>query len=590
MKACASVGARLETGAMDAAAPVVLVEGVFEPRLSVAALHVRGPLDEREATLHALEPAGAGARTDAWAHREAVVALPHRLSDETQRWSVLARGVLTDRRRTRAAGIDEDRWVVRDRWTRALAAAPTVWWASRDGALQPLAHGVLEPGGEGNRSARRFDIHGERVHVLQAEGLSWSVGDALAMLSALGRLGLSVSLLPHELRAAPLLARVDLSRPVGEALRRVVEPYGLVVRRELWRAGHTVVERRQVRASHHGRRIRLRWGQREGSLAEVLRIDHAAVLDAAQRWEAHASGWQIEATFALVGGWDPALEGADDSEYARGQSSDFARYANVYRHWALNEDGRYSASPYERGDPFDLAAFFSDSRVRSQALRFLPCVTLDDAGRARPPVVEVSADGGATWSQYGGRAVIAMDRAAVRLDDDVLPSAFLQAAKSGTARVRVTATLQNPQPVRRTRWRGNAFAGARPPRVLPVGDAFGFRRVAGESVHRPAVEAGELATRSVDDTRSLEVWLVRRMDEAARRAGASLQGRGRVDLAGTWPWLRVGDRLVEAGGATRGPTGEAEAIARRGVVIDGMELHFGVSAHAGPRTVAHVRF
>ncbi len=468
-----------------------------------------------------------------------------------------------------------------------MAAA---WWADHHDTLVSMEQGTLVPGPNGNRSSRMYDIHGASVYVPQLDGEPWSVGDALAMISAFAQLHLSLHLLPHTLKQAALLETVDLSRPLGEILRRVLDPYGLIVRRELWLDGHAVVEHRQVRSQHHGRPIRLRWAQLDQPLSDVLRIEHDAPVDAAQRWIAQASGWQMESTFDLVGGWDPALEGEADSAYDRTQSSDFAKYANVYRYWVLNEDGQFTASPYSRGEPFDLAAFFEDSRVRAQPLMFHACVTLDDAGEPRPAMVEISTDDGATWSQYPGEVEISTDRAAVYLNDSALPASFLAAAKSSTAKLRVTASLYSPQPMRVMRWRGNAFAGERPPRVLKVDHAFAFRRIAADSVNYSDVRAGTLASREVDQTQNLSQWLVARMDKAQWQPDAALEGRGRVELAGAWPWMHTGDHLIEAGGPMLSAKNRAQAIAQGGAVVTTLQLDFGVDGGGGPRTIAQVRF
>ncbi|MFW6059385.1 MAG: hypothetical protein ACODAQ_04345 [Phycisphaeraceae bacterium] len=591
MKACASLGGHTGTGALPANEPLVFVDGALEPRLRVASLTVEGPLNERRLVLASAAAVEDGTLAALWAHRDVLVAMPYRLVDDQQRWSVLARGEMQRAMRHRAAGLEQQQWELHDQWTRALAQpVDHVWWATHEGALTSLDCGTLLPGPGGNRSPQTFDIHGRKVHVPQVRGERWTVGSALATISALGELRLSLHLLPRLLREATLLHAVDLAQPVGDVLRQVVEPYGLIVQRTIRREGRTVTEDRHVRALQHGRPVRLRWAEIARPLADALRIDLAAPLDAAQRWIVEASGWQIESTFELVGGWNPALEGEADAAYDRTQSNDFARYANVYRHWVLNEDGRFSAAPYNRGAPFNLAAFFGDSGVRAQPLPFRSCVTLDDTGEPRLPVVEISTDSGQSWSQYPGRAVVQRDRAAVYLDDDALPGTFLTALQSGSARLRVTASLRSPQPVRRVRWRGNPFAGRRTARVLKVGEAFQFRRIDVGSMHHGDVQSGALATRAIDQRQALDAWLVERLREAEQRAEAALEGRGRIELAGAWPWLRIGDRLIEASAPRRDATGGAEAVTRRGAVVTSLHVRFPVTEQSGPRTTVHVHF
>ena len=591
MKAAASLANGAQSGALETTTPVVFVDGTPVDELTIESLELDAPLDTRQARLSLLRDAGQSGALHRWAHRSAFVATPHRLIDDECRWSALVRGTLRAYSAREAAGVHADHLTLDDDWAvRMRQAVDTVWWANRDEALLPLEEGVMQAGPSGNRSATRFQINGRSVHVPASTGESWRVGDVLETIDAFGALDLSLALIPADVWRAPLLQTVDLGASIGAALRAVLEPYGLFIRRDLTRDGHTIIERRHVRPMACGRPIRMRWADLDRPLSDALRIDHDAPFDAARQWIAIASGWRIESTFELVAGWDPALAGATDSEYDRTQSSDFAKYANVYRQWVLNEDGRFSEAPYLRGAAFDLAAFFGDSRVRPQPLPFQDCVTLDDAGTARRPVVQVSTDAGASWSQYPGRVNVRSDRAAVVLMDDALPSGFLAAAQNGEARVRVTATLTNPQPVRSRRWQGNAFAGRGAPRVLRVDDAFQFRRVSEQSIHFTDVRDGVLAARQIDQRRELDAWLVDQLQTAQRRGGAALEGRGRVDLSGAWPWLRLGDRLLEANGEGATARDRAQAVAQRGAVIDALHIRFGVESRRGPRTTAHVRF
>lgn len=397
----------------------------------------------------------------------------------------------------------------------------------------------------------------------QRGGAVWTVGAAVESLLAMAGLDAEVTL-PAEASAERLLRPIDLRWPLRRALGELLEAQGLVMRRELSREAGQVAEHRCVQPASRGALVRLAWADESRPLGEVLRIESHRPIEAAERWVARAAGWRIESTFALVPGWDPALEGLEDGAYHRGSAS-FAERAAVYRVWALNEDGRYTAPPFLRGPAFDLATFFG-ADVPGQPLRFLPCLTLDDAGVPRPPIVEVSLDGGATWSGYGGIASVREEIAAVSLDDAALPPAFLTAAKAGDARVRVTASLRSPLPVEVARWRGNPFAGAGDPRVLQVGDAFGFRRVAETSVHHHAVLAGSLRADEADDGAALSQWLAARVAAAHDAGAAGGDGRAALELAGPWLSLRPGDRLVDAGGPGIDPAGRAEAIARRGAV------------------------
>ncbi|MEX0886048.1 MAG: DUF5309 family protein [Phycisphaeraceae bacterium] len=572
-------------GAVMGAEPVVLVEGVPEPGLRVSAVSMTGPTDLRQAWIELADAAG-DASVARWSGREAMVGLPQRLVDGSVRWVVLAAGVLAAAQRREAAGQRHDELTLEDAWTRQLASpVAAIWWAGAEGALRREHAGTLEPGPGGNRSAARFEIGGERVHLPAGEGGGggvWTLGDALESVSALADLGLELSLLPTVLEAAPLTARVNLARPVGDVLTALLASYGLIVRREMSREGATLIERRVVRPLGHGRCVRLSRGGGGRRLSDLLRVDIESPARAAEAWVAQGAGWQIESTFELVGGWSPALEGEADAAYDRQQSDDFATYRNVYRQWVLNEDGGFSGLPYER-ERIDLGVFYGRDDLRAQALPFERCVTRDDAGQAREPVVEVSTNAGANWSQYPGQAAVLGDRAGVYLSDDALPAAFLDAAKAGTARVRVTASLTCPRPVERVRWRGNPFAGGVARRELDVRQAYHFRRVDAGSIHHDAVRASELAADEVDQGAAMERWLVDRMREADVGA-TEPTGRGRLTLGGSWAMLRVGDRLIEPG--------EAATVEELALSVWSLRCEFaaGSGSRSGPVTRVEVRF
>jgi hypothetical protein len=196
------------------------------------------------------------------------------------------------------------------------------------------------------------------------------------------------------------------------------------------------------------------------------------------RFIAEAAGPVVESTFALVGGWDAADEALADGEYSKSGSSDFEAVANVFRLWVLNEDGAFTAEPFDRGPAFDLTTLFDDGRaIEPQPLRFGHALSQDAAGRSVGVVVEMSIDGGASWSRYPGTASVLSDRAGVYLADDALPAGFLAAVRGGVGKIRVTATLRNPLPLQSVRWRGNPFTGAFRTQRLKLGDAFGWRRV-----------------------------------------------------------------------------------------------------------------
>jgi len=546
MNACASVAAVRVPAAAPLDRPVVLLDGVIEPGLSVERIESAGPLDTRRAVLRV---------SDAYPHvRHWIVARPLRLVDDRVRWRVLVAGHHPRR-------VDADRVELDDAWTDALIRAVTPAAVGRDGRPVTQSGGLLAA----TRSDGRYLIGERSVHVLQRRGLPWTVRDALESIAAFAGICLNLRGLPAAIAGAPLVAPIDLALPLRSVLLQVIEPYGLIVTRDLSLDGATLIERMAVRPAPRGRRVRARWTRPDQPIGEVLRVTRNKPLPGSQLWVAETRGPIVESTFELVGGWDPALEGESSDTYDRALSADFAAFANVYRRWVLNEDGFYTGAPYERGPAFDLAALFDREPIAPTPLPFLDCVTLDDAGGARDPIVEYSVDAGATWSRWAGRVRVLDDRAGVYLDDATLPGAYLDAALADAARVRVTAALRSPLPVRVRRWKGNPFAGVRPPRRLDLSRLFVFKRIAPGSVHYADVQNGTLTADVRDPSTDMQRWLVDRMWRDGLTP-ASLEGEATLRLLDGGV-VSPGDVLLDAGGAGRDLDGQAQALRRQGGMV-----------------------
>jgi hypothetical protein len=204
-----------------------------------------------------------------------------------------------------------------------------------------------------------------------------------------------------------------------------------------------------------------------------------------------------------------------------------------------------------------------------QARKFLSCLTLDDANRRRAVLVQMSLDSGATWTNYSGGVNVRADRCAIYLDDATLPAAFLAAAKANTAAIRVTATIQSPKPLDVLRWRGNPFAGTLPPQVLDVCDTFAFARVDEQSIHVAGLAAGSLSALQSDPRDAMSQWLLSRVQRETL-SGAQPRGRAKLTVAGAWPLLRAGDRLVHTGGRDLDTAGRAQTIAAQGAIVQAL--------------------
>lgn len=569
-----------QPAAATAAQPVVLIDGVPEPGLSVVAYAAEAPLDERTAEL-SVTPA-LWVRRRSLLHRPCAVALPHALSDGAIRWEVLAVGALELPKRPRRVGTDSRRLRFVDAWSDRLRRPVGSGWELTDasGLPEQVPAARLLNGDDANRSHGRYIVNGRSVYVFERGGTAWTVGDALDTLAAFADTPLRPDLLAPELRDQRLTQPIDLAGTLGDALRTLVGSAGLHVRVDHWRSGGGFHSAYTVAPVSAGRRFRLPWGGRGAGVSRVSRVDVTRSSAPPRRWVMRGARPVVEATFDLVGGWDPALEGQPDAEYGRSTSSDFTEFGAVHRRWVLNEDGAFSSAPFNRGPAFDLAALFDDPASVPAPLRLGPCLAQDTSGRRLSPVVEVSTDSGSAWSRYEGMVSMMQDRAGVVLEDATLPTAVLAAAQSSQLRVRVTATLRSPRVLEYTRWQGNPFVGPGPDRVIVAGDAYRWQRVDSTSIHANAIDLGELDADEADDRAALRRDLLERMSSTGNDIAS-----GTVELIGAWPTIGVGDRLLDLGGPGVGLDGLPTVIEAQAVRVGSVRVRFGVSGEGrGPVT------
>ncbi|NBC96472.1 MAG: hypothetical protein GVY27_08980 [Deinococcus-Thermus bacterium] len=487
------------------------------------------------------------------------------LDDASASWRLLAEGAVRRRADHRRAGDAAERFDVVDDWTDRLDAPIDPAFQERGGALTPVAARRLAVGGSANRSAQRWRVGGSDVYVpTSTPGGSWRVSEALEFLAAALGLPLQWRAVGSALTDRELAEAVPLTGTLDDALASLLEQGGARLAR-LDAATLAVVD------DCTARRVRLPLAA--GVVASRVEQRNAA----ATRWIARGGRNAVEATFDLAPAWDPALESADDAAYDRSQSGDFATYRDVFRRWVLNEDGGFSGSPFDAGPAPDLGALFANPSWTPRPLRFGDTLTPDDAGRRQPPLVELSDDGGATWSGPAGRFVMLDDRAGLYLDDDALDASWLTAVRAGSARLRVTATLTDPRPLTVERWDGNPFAGSATDRALDAGEGFRRLRVDGSSVLGQAANSDA----SIDRTAALRDWLDRMLAEREAR------DVGRVDLAlpgvgfgalATGDLVDLRDQLsVEAGLAPGGRWGRIDEVVHRFADAEAPETRLGVA-------------
>ena len=582
MNACASLGAVSRTGVSDDLEPMVFIDGSPEPRLRVSAYEADGPLDSRRAELYVDDEMISPSVIRHWLRADCVLALPVPMIDGEVRWPVLVSGALKRTDSDEAATRHDIGFVLVGSWEAALSLPQgDIWWINDSGVIESKDVGILNVGEKANRSTIRHNMSGDLIYLIEAgTGLIWTVSDALETISATCGLDLQLHGIPRDVMDAELAQSVDLSKPLSDVLSRILKPYDLVVTREASRSGGSIVEVRSIRPVSQGRRIRVVWADDQNTPGDALSIFSDHPTRAARQWMGRADGWIVESTFDMVRAWDPALEGQANDEYDKNLSSNFPLYADVYRRWVLNEDGYYSQPPYNRGPSYDLNAFFGVTGIATQTLPFEDNLTYTSEGNRLEPVVEISINGGTDWIITTMPFDVLSDRAGVYLDPTSLPSDFLLAAKIGLARVRVTAALTCPLPVVMSRWQGNAFTPPLPDKQIDVSDRFFFRRVDPQSIHYTGVTAGSLTADVVDHTRDMFRWLVEAMTRHDR-SGDRLEGEAKLKLAGLWPLLRPGDRLLEVRGRGLAVNGQAQSLTELGGTIHNIKHDYASGSSTG---------
>lgn len=536
-QAIAAISPSRKRCSAEANTPLVLVDGSPDPDLSVVAISLEAPLDHREATLQIGERLAQ--RSVLLDQSEVTMAVPHRLSDGEVRWQVLLSGRWVEDGRRQSAGSDDKQCVVRDRLASVLS--------------EPLA--LLGP------------WFGDEIPLL----------DLLRRLSA--RLGAELVLAcEDDLAETAIVSSSPQTDTIAGRMEPALSSLGLTLLQELGIEGQRVHRSLALVPQGSGRLVALPWPDGHGRGGSVVSVEVDREPVPPRAWVAQGDQPVVEDTFVLQAGWDPGLQGQPDSDYGRLISSDFSRYGSVYRAWVLNEDGAYNDSPFNLGSAFDVGALFGRPGTLVEPIRFRSCLTRSSSGRRLAPVIESSTDSGLSWSVYPGQSEVMTDRAGVQLTDDVLPGTILSAAKAGTLRLRVTASLTSPNPIEEKRWDGNPFAGPAPTRVVDFGDAFAWRYVAPTSIHHDAIEAGLLQADTVDGRALMRARL-----QAQVADQPNAQATARLDLVGAWTALRVGDRVRDALGPGVAIDGLPSCFAKRDAHIQGIAFTLGVS-NAYPRT------
>ncbi|MEM1353384.1 MAG: hypothetical protein AAGH88_00725 [Planctomycetota bacterium] len=465
--------------------PVVLVDSRPEPGLAVTQWQAESPLDRRAALVQGTRPAG---------DPQITLAIPHRLNDGQVHWQALLSGRLQDQTTERSVGEERTAILLNDAWAQQVDRALTPGQRNRMTDVQTMRE-LLEVL---NRTLPDFE----------------SCGISSAVLDQRIDLGLSDTLSP---------ARV---------LERVCSRFDLRCRTDITRT-HSG-ERRVTRLlpADRGRPITLPWAR--GGVGRVALVRGETAPTRALRCIALGSPPRLEDTYTLTPAWDPALQSQPDLQYDPQTSTDFSRYARVFRGWVLNEDGAFSGPMYDAN-----AAFYLPTGNPTPPLRLTDCLTTDATGQRLEPVVEYSVNTGVDWQPLSGDFDLMDDRAGVLVTEPTLAAGWVTAGKTGDLLLRVTATLVGDSPIQAERLIGNPFLGEPTTQASDFGDAYRYDRVAAGSLHDTAIQAGDLFANQRDDRAALGDTVLDEPSPIGVRADL------RVELIGAWPALQPGDRVLD---------------------------------------------
>jgi len=405
---------------------------------------------------------------------------------------------------------------------------------------------VFNPDGRPNASAEVYTpVHGEPYTIFEpvrsSEATAWTLGEAMAYVLAESGASDAINVpSPSEVRAAlgSLVIRdVALEgRTLGEALGALLELAGA---RPMFvvEPGPAGVSRRLETLGPHSGPSGWLSHQRVGDRYDPSATHFAGLTvemrfqTAPRRYVARGDRKGYESTFALVAGWDDALATYDPDDFSPSRNPNFSSVRDVFRKWVLNESGRYSASPYDRGPPPDLTGLFEGGPYVRGHRRLLPCLSRDALGRSRGVYPEMSLDGGSTWEQPAMAARVLTSECGLYFSDDPLPPRYIAAAMRGLVRVRVTASIESDSCL--VAERVEQGAGGLPGRTRHIGApaAYRYRRVATTSRFY-----GQGGADEVDDTARLQ-QLVDAAYEADRRSPSP----ARIDI----PYLALGHRVGE---------------------------------------------
>lgn len=272
----------------------------------------------------------------------------------------------------------------------------------------------------------------ESVVYQPATGRLWSAGNALAYLMTL--LDPAVHT-PVSSELTSLAGHVELppmsfpQATLAEIMASIASHAGLRIRSSRTGLGLVV-----YRPGRHGRRAFMHLQPAGQQLipgrSTITGIDWDGEPQIGPDLRMLGGPKRVEAAFVLQPGWDRSvpLPAYDELAAPNTAGNDMARL------WALNEDAT------QEDDGATNLTTISDDFLARRPRALLP--VLPRAGVEPGYLVEYNTAEGEPWQPWTGAVEIAPDRCSLRLVSQHLPAEYYQALLAGSARVRITASLE----------------------------------------------------------------------------------------------------------------------------------------------------
>lgn len=415
----------------------------------------------------------------------------------------------------------------------------------------PTSQVVFNADGEPNASQLEYDIAGKLYRVFElneSQAVYWTYASALNYLAAEG-LALSIyddgSLAGLEkLTEGQVLRDVEVSglTPLA-AMERLCERAGLgFCIKQVPVGERDVKDVLQFYRWGDGRRTFLRH-QQAGEKLDVAKTNVAQCFLQTNRPAetirviGRGAAKRFEATFELVGGWDPNLEENNYDLYSPATNPNFRTVRDVFRKWVLNEGGDYTGEPFNRGAAYDFSSVFGNANFNAHRRRFSPCLSANALGKSLGYYLEISYDGGDTWQEYSGAFDHLLDECGVYLNSSQMDLLMWYAIKKELLRFRITATVEADESLEAMVYDGPQKS-VRPVRtyVVELGHEFQYHQVTAASIFHNATGDEFGRPGECDDRESMRGLLRDRLTSLRQERLA-----GKARLAWVQPNLWPGD-------------------------------------------------